>query len=947
MKHGYRYFQRGEKLPWIALPAENAEQEALAQGAVRLTVLSTSKVLGIEGDVAPRDVRFFGPLYFDIDHKGDLGLAIASANQLITRLQEEYGVAPEDIDVFLSGSKGLHVFLPPSSFGLERAVMRLPAIFKEMALRLYVSGMDLQPYSLRNAFRLPNVKRDDGRFRVQVSIDELRTLTVERYQELVKEPRYGLVLPEKTGTTYTQLTVLFEQAAEVAKRNEKPITNDSSTVMEAVLRQNFSVEAPPCMQHFAEGKRAEQANFNQVAQQVAVFAARLGPDGMGAFEPVFQRIADNQTSGQYERPRQRLEHMEGLYNYMRHTPRFVFSCNAVRSVVKTRVCEDCPLEAVKIVDSPESAAEAVGLQVRADGYFDSTTPNKPRRISTFVLEPQYVFHEVTEDGQQRRVGTYTSVQTNGNEVGKVLIDENAWANRQSFLRALSGYSNLSFLGSDTDIQKIKYVTMADSDLPEKLIVRECGLHVNRINDKEVRTYVETGRSINSLKIRDTMAFEGNGLYAPFLLSTPRVQEGDQEAQQALLHLLQMNEPLVIGGLVGWAVACHLKPHLMHLYRQFPPVNLWGPMSAGKTTTAACALMIGGVDFLSEHEVMNVPNSTPYAWLESLSNSNSVPVIWDELNKSAERMPPKQFAKACELLKATFNGQAAHKGALSSRGTNPTVVSYKMVRPVVFCSEQQPDVSALNDRAINLFITKKGKNGKRAEFFSFCNKLPGIKRLASTLMLTALTTPTSAVSELYLQADQALPEDLSERPRYGLAVACAGLIWLEKVLGQVGMLEPALQERLQTLLRAVRDHAKSLAAEESSREVSTEVDRVFGDIFEIVAQGMLVEQGLIASSLLMPGVHFAFKTVGGLSLLYLDLRACHTAYMRWARSKGSSVVLDDLRNFITLAKTEDYVKGVVQTADVLEGKHAFMIDLVSARRRGLPVDQLGTQIHDDF
>ena len=948
MKHGYRYFQRGEKTPWITIPAEGAEAAALEQGAVRLTVLSTSKALGgLDGEAVPKDVRFYGPLYFDIDHKEDLALAIESANRLVTRLVEEYGVDPSDIQAFLSGSKGLHLFLLPHTFGLERPVLRLPGIYREMAKQLYVSGMDMQPYSMRNAFRLPNVKRDDGRFRVGVSIAELRELTVERYRELVAKPRPDFRHPDGTGKVYVQLSVLFESATELAKKNEKVI-QDSSQVYAPVLRQHFSIDAPPCIQSLAEGKKAETASFNQVATQVAIFAARLNADGLGTFEPTFDRIADNQQSSSYSSARARREHMEGQYAYMRSTERYNFSCNAMRSVLKGRPCDECPLEAVKVVDSPESAAQAVGIAARADGYFDVAAQGKPRRISTFILEPEYVYNQLMEDGQVRRVGTVAQVKTNGQSVGRVLLDESSWGNRQQFLRALGGFSNLSFLGSETDIQKIKYVTMADDDLPEKQIVREMGMHVTRVNDKEIRTYVEAGKSINSLKLRDTYNFDGSSLYEPFLLSAKRMTQGDEEARRALKHLLHLNEPGIMGPLVGWVAACHLKPHLMHLYRQFPPLNLWGNMSVGKTTTARFACVLGGVDFIGQHEEMNVAASSPYAWLDSLSNSTSIPIIWDELNKTKDRMTPKLYAKACELLKATFNGQAANKGALGSTnsgsGTSAVVVSYRMVRPVIYCSEQQPDVSALNDRSVNLLVTKKGKEGRRNDVFELRASLDGLKRAAHTMMLNALTTPTVEVAKMFRDSDALMADGLSERPRYGLACCHMGLRWLRSLAEQYDLVDEELGALMDEAEAAVVEHAKQLGSEESTREISTEVDRAFAEILEVIDNSLQAEH-LGGTPLLHRGIHFAVDTTGGYNWLHLDVRAAHSAYMMWARRKGVNVVLDDLRNFCRLAKLEEYVNSMVNTPAVLGGRHAFVIDLARAHKRGLPVNLLGAELRE--
>lgn len=54
----------------------------------------------------------------------------------------------------------------------------------------------------------------------------------------------------------------------------------------------------------------------------------------------------------------------------------------------------------------------------------------------------------------------------------------------------------------------------------------------------------------------------------------------------------------------------------------------------------------------------------------------------------------------------------------------------MVRPVIYCSEQQPDVSALNDRSVNLLVTKKEQEGgRRNDVFELRASLDGLKRAA--------------------------------------------------------------------------------------------------------------------------------------------------------------------------------------------------------------------------
>lgn len=943
MKHHYRYFQRGEKLAWIPVPAEGAEREALANGAVRLTVLSTSKVLGgLESEATPRDLRFFGPFYADIDNKDNLKLAIESGNALVHRLTDEYGVHPADLQVFLSGSKGLHIFIDPACFGLERPVVRLPKVYMEMAKALYVSGMDLQVYSVRNAFRLPNVKRDDGRYRVQVTVDELRELTVERYKELVSAPRHDFTPPAPPKRLYTQLSVLFEAATEAARKADKPL-DEKELIYAPQLRQTFKDELPPCVSALANGKYDETKNFNQVAMQVGIFIARMSPEGIGTFQPVIERMADNIKSSAYDSPRLRREHLEGQYHYMRANEKVSFSCNAMRSVQKGRVCDECPLEQTKVVETPEDAAKVVGLVVRADGYFDDTQKS-PRRLSTFVLEPEHVYSQLLEDGQMRRVGTVASVRSNGAQVGQVMLDENSWTNRQAFLRALGGLSNLSYFGSETDLQKIKFVTMADADLPEKTMVQEMGLHITKVGDKELRTYAEKGKSINNLKVQDTFSFDGDLLYEPFLLSQTKVAENDPEARQALLDLLRLNDTEVMALLVGWAAGTHLKAHLNHLYRQFPPVCLWGNTETGKTTIAAYACILGGVDFITQHEVMNIPLSTPYSWLDSLSNSTSVPVIWDEVNKSGERMTAKAYAKACELLKATWNGQGANKGSLgtTTKGTGIVVKTYRLVRPVIYCAEQQPTLPALVNRSQTMLVTREGRKGRKGHMTSLRRNLDGLKRLAFTLMLAALRTPTSQVADRFEAIDKRMPEDLSERQLYGMTTVTLGLEWMRDVCQEVGLLDDELAAEMDKAQQALEARAARLLEEQQTQQVSSEVDRVFSDILEIIDHAVLAEADVpgMGQPLLRMGVNFMFQHAAGHSLMFLDVRSAHSAYLQHARRKGSQVILDDLKGFIRLALLEDYVDGLVKEDSILDGRHSLRIDIVKAAKRGLPVELMG-------
>ena len=943
MRNHYRYYQRRENAAWIPIPDDNADAEARHVNAVRLTILSTSVVLGgLDDGHVPKDIKFFGPLYFDIDNKNDLALAIASGNKLVEILTEEYLMEERDISIFLSGSKGVHIIIDPESFGLTRSVHRLPQVYKEMARRLYVPGMDLQPYSLRNAFRLTNVQREDGAYRVQVSALELKTLTVEKYRELCSAPRMDFRAPRKSGKLYTQLSVLFDTCTETAKQVERGNHFDVTAVEVPVLRENFATEAPACMLQLADGARAEAASFNSMAVQVAIFAAKVNPDGLSTFRPVFDRIADNQKSTEYSTSRSRLEHMQGQYSYMRHTPKYGFSCAAIRAVIKDRsCCADCPIYATKIIETPADAAKEVGIQVRPDGYFD-IAGKSPRRISTFVIEPRHVFIFTQENGQQLRLGTAVNILVNGQNVGETVIQDAAWNNRTAFLKCLQGLGNVSFLGSENDIQKLKFMILSDSDLPEKTATSEMGMHISLVKGKEIRTYVEYGVSLNNLKMSNTYVFEGQDSYRPYLMSCglPPVSKENTEVVNVITDLLKMNEPHVMGLLVGWAAACHLKEHMMHLYQKFPLVNLWGNQGSGKTTLARFACAVGGTDMLTQHRELSASLSTSFALLTSISNSRSHPVLWDELNRSGNRISAQNYAKAVEYLKACFNGHSIQKGMLGTgvpgTSTGPAVRSYFALRPVIYCSEQEPDSPALLERTISLFISKNELNAHKGMDMRVSANITTLKQIAVTLMLQALNTPTKQVAEKFEPHLKLLPDDVPPRVAYGLAICSFGLEWFETVMATRDVMTDELKKAFERARDAIRSHAANLAQQAAENRIRGEADKVFAHIFDILHLTAQARMGL-------PGVraplahlqHFITREAAGRKYLYLDVRAAHSAYLEWSRQKGLPVVLDEVHTFAKLAKQEDYVVQVLQDPGLLNNKVAFQIDMTLAKERGLP------------
>ena len=187
----FKYYQTNNKSKWsIISDNENVEETAIGKGATKLTILSVSE--DITPEVDSKSIKYKGPFYADIDMKNDLSKAALSCKNLVDSLTKKQ-VSLESIEIFASGSKGFHVIVPPTVFSTGRPLKSLPSIYKEMALALYVPGMDLQVYcgGKGNSWKIENVQREDGNYRVRVSYEEVLEIIEDPnvYKSLVKAPR--------------------------------------------------------------------------------------------------------------------------------------------------------------------------------------------------------------------------------------------------------------------------------------------------------------------------------------------------------------------------------------------------------------------------------------------------------------------------------------------------------------------------------------------------------------------------------------------------------------------------------------------------------------------------------------------------------------------------------------------------------------------------------------
>lgn len=180
---------------WRYIPdTPEALAAAICRGAMFSTWCAFSREPGQEGEEPTR----FGDLPLDFDHKDDPGEALKDLRRLcLFYLPETFDIDPWDMQFYASGSKGFHCVIPARFFGTEEGDPYLPLIYKrlvyEWADELGLKTLDRSMYAMSKGkmFRLPNVRRSNGKFKVPISRDDIGYAAIGDLLQMCEEPQHA------------------------------------------------------------------------------------------------------------------------------------------------------------------------------------------------------------------------------------------------------------------------------------------------------------------------------------------------------------------------------------------------------------------------------------------------------------------------------------------------------------------------------------------------------------------------------------------------------------------------------------------------------------------------------------------------------------------------------------------------------------------------------------
>ena len=128
----------------------------------------------------------WGDFPLDFDCAEDPSKALRELRELcLTHLPELYGIDAYALRFFSSGSKGFHVEIPAKLFDAQDGDPYLPLIYKRIAAmwkeKFNLETLDLSIYSMGKGrmWRLPNVRRDNGKHKIPLTLEEIAGWTTK------------------------------------------------------------------------------------------------------------------------------------------------------------------------------------------------------------------------------------------------------------------------------------------------------------------------------------------------------------------------------------------------------------------------------------------------------------------------------------------------------------------------------------------------------------------------------------------------------------------------------------------------------------------------------------------------------------------------------------------------------------------------------------------------
>lgn len=955
----YRAYQlEGGNEAWTPC-FDNADFDSLKPTFI--TVLACDTLIAKDSPkVLIEGAKYLGPMYFDLD-SAELSEAIAGAKALWGKLKA-LELAPTDVEVYLSGKKGLHILIPPVVFMEKQTpVSKLPAIYKELAFNLAVDTVDFAVYSARRGrmFRTHYNVRENGNYKVQISTAELEALTEEGYDALCQSGR-GLLT--QTPAFCPRLAILYDgikqKVLALQKKKAKPV--DAAT-----LRKHL-----PVIQQLMRGERVKDGvGFNKIAIQLGIYAqeAKLSEDQL--IEQCQGLIQNHTGDGyRYNSPFKREEELRRMFNYLEENCSYDYAIAPIQAMLGGADTKVTAADFDEEGDIPSEDSDPFlndsdgGIYVKGGHYYVAGEQGDKH-----IMNARFKNVTVLRVPETEEISCISAILVHEGKSATLTLERDTFLSGNNLHRNVSLHG-ASFTGSDVHARYIYSHMLQESKgkggtvyatakegldvlcMPLSEIVEARTPFVVWCDASGVRlpqSLVDQG-----LDVRFAPEFGTLGIMQTDLAKAPKypewiVQEGNKEAMRdCLVGLVNCQDSVPLGKMIGWMVASFYTQLFRRLYGKFPLMHINGSAGSGKTEMTEAMMHL--FYYQGEPVMQAAASSSEFAMHAALAGSASIPLILDEYKPHA--MNPQRVEALKSMFRNNYNGSTVTKGGGNRNSSSFRALSQtRLLGPLVFIAEALETETAILERVVLVTLRRQGgARGIKAR--PFWDKFKSNKRCLSILGYYIAATLTNGytlekLSEEFepifsaakaanmgmQEEDSTAPnrENINERVVYNHSVAEFGF---KKFLGLLKALLPDEFEEHQLQLEALQTGIwQGLSSVVESAK--PEFVKVLVDMSDM---SRFPETNPFQ---LLHGRDFEFGNIGDTQTLRLVTRAVYYKYKAHCRQIGSQGFFANDTSFIHALRDSAVFLGTTEGTKTLK-QEAIVLDYEALQRMQVPAFHKG-------